>query len=424
MANDILYTAIDLGTSKIATVIGRIGHSGYLKVVGMGSVPSQGIRQGMVEDPQQASNAIKESVDEARRYLGRRHPTWAYTCVTGEHITSLNTEAELNGSKDNGNITPRDIHHLIQSSYPEVSDGAEVLHVIPMEYEVDGFKGVRNPLGLHADRLKVESHIVLSEKEPSRDVLHLIKNSKLVPRSLVAQSLAAGEAVLTEDERELGVVLMDMGAGTVDLTIYRSGNPWYSAVIPVGGSHMTNDLAAALGVPFYYAEELKLKWGNAYHDTASANREIMLPGRQGEPTRTVSQEELCLPLRDRLEEMVRLGLLRVKQAGLRELPPAGLVITGGCAEMPGFESMVRLIADAPVRVAPPHNLPGLPSALLKPSYAATVGTLLWGIKHQGRQRPYANGHRSLLGHLVPWRKNHRNGYVSMEPTPLAKRREI
>ena len=396
MASDTFYTAVDIGTSKVATIIAKIGASGDLKIVGLGVVPSQGIYQGRVENPDEARETVRESLEEARRYLGRHRAPCTYVSISGDHITCLNTEGHLHASKDNGLMTPRSLHHLIQSSYPNVSNGTEVLHIIPIEYEVDGLAGVRNPVGLHADHVRVESHVVLAETHMVRNLVNLMRGCNLSVRSLVAQSLAAGEAVLTQDERELGVVLADMGAGTIDMTIFRSGHPWYSSVIPLGGIHMTLDLSETLDVPFYQAEALKVKWGNALQNGASGDREVTIPGSQEKSSRMVSRQALCQPLRDHLKEMMRQVLLRISQAGLRQLPPAGLVATGGCAEMPGFPEMAKSMLGCSVRVASPMNVLGLPSALMGPTYAATVGTLLWGIKHQGRERPYTNGFH------IPW----------------------
>ena len=425
MTGETFYTAVDMGTSKVSTVIARIGAAGDLKIVGLGVTPSQGIAQGRVEDAEKAKDVVRASVEEANLYLGRHQSSWTYVSISGDHISCLNTEGQIQATKDNGGVTRRDMHHLIESSYPNVAIEAEVLHVIPIDYEVDGLKGVRNPVGLHADYVKVESHIVLGETLAVRDVVNVIKGCGLSVGSLVAQSLAAGEAVLSQDERELGVVLADVGAGTVDVTIFRSGNPWYSTVIPLGGVHVTRDLAAALDLPFYQAEELKLEWADAIPDSASEEREVVIPGPQGEGARTISQRAFCQPILDRLEEIIKLILLRVSQAGLRQMPPAGLVITGGCAEMPGLAEKVRtMVGNAPVRVAQPENISGLPSALSRPAAAATVGTLLWGIKHQGRDRPYANGHHTLPSYksLFRRRTSSTNGHTPELAIPLARRK--
>ena len=423
MANETFYTAIDLGTSKVATVIARIGADGELKIVGMGVVPSQGIQQGRVDNFDEAKDAVRASFDEAQRYIGRRQIQWTYMSVSGDHITCLNTEGHITGASDEQTLTLQDMQRLIHSSYPELSHSAEVLHLIPINYEVDGLRGVRNPMGLHADQVRVESHIVLAESPVVRNLVGVVKGCKLEVRSLVAQSLASAEATLTEDERELGVVLADIGAGTIDLTIYRSGNPWYSAVIPIGGVQMTRDLSVALEVPLHEAEGLKLQWGHAQPETTYLEEEVLVQGHRGAPPRTATRQEICQPLSDRLEEIMHLLLQRVSQSGLRQLPPGGMVLTGGAAAMPGMAEMARDMSGAPTRIGSPDGIAGLPSALAEPAFSATVGTLLWGIRYQGQHRSYVNGHRTLWGYKSLFHHRKENGRgAAEEELLLATRR--
>ena len=193
---------------------------------------------------------------------------------------------------------------------------------------------------------------------------------------------------------------MDIGGGTTDMVIFHTGSPWYTAVIPVGGNQLTRDLSVALGVPFYIADELKLKWGHALPDLVSTDEEVQIPGFQGQPRRSISRRSLCQPLNERLTEILKLVLLRVREAGLRQMPPGGLVITGGTADIPGIQELARKVTRAPVRIAYPRGILGLPPHLRKPALSASVGTLLWGIKHHGEKRPYRNGEKTLRGHTA------------------------
>ena len=397
MAKEMFYTATDLGTSKVCTIIAKIGPEGELKVLGTGVVPSQGIQKGMIENIRETQQAVKASLGEAQRYLGRG-VSWTYLGVTGNHISCLNTTGQLNSNGAEGAITSQDVQLLIQSSYPNVASGKEVLHVIPMSYVVDGLTGVRNPVSLHADEVQVESHVVLGDATILKNSVKAVEGCKLSVRSLVLQPLAAAEAVLTEDEREIGAVLVDIGGGTTDVIIYRSGSPWYTTVIPVGGNQLSRDLSVALGVPFYVADELKVKWGHAQPDAIGADDEVQIPGFQGQPRRRVKRRTMCEPLQERLTETLKLVLLKVRQAGMRQLPPGGLVMTGGSVEIPGLQELARKATGARVRLAYPRGILGLPAQLKKPAYSACVGTLLWGIKHQGEKRPYRDGNRTLWGH--------------------------
>ena len=396
MARETFYTAIDVGTTKVCTIIAKIGPEGELKVLGTGIVPSQGIQKGRVERIAETQEAVRASLEEAQRYLGRG-VSWTYLGVTGNHISCLNTTGTRSGSGENGAISSQDVQQLIQSSYPNVADGKEVLHVIPMSYVVDGLTGVRNPVGLHAGEVQVESHVVLGDAPILKNLVKAVEGCKLSVRSLVLQPLAAAEAVLTEDEREIGAVLVDIGGGTTDVIIFKTGSPWYTAIIPVGGNQLTTDLSVALGIPSYIAEELKIKWGHAMPDAVAPDEEVQLPSFQGQPRRTLRRRSMCIPLHERLTETLKLVLLRVRQAGLRQLPPSGLVITGGTAEIPGLQELVESATGAPVRIAYPRGILGLPAELRKPAFSTSVGILLWGIKHQGEKRPYRNGERTLRG---------------------------
>tara|TARA_B000000460_G_C21413876_1_gene347790 strand:- start:3 stop:710 length:708 start_codon:yes stop_codon:yes gene_type:complete len=215
---------------------------------------------------------------------------------------------------------------------------------------------------------------------------------------LVVESLASAEATLTGDEKEMGTVLVDIGGGTIDLIIYRQGNPWYSAVIPVGGNQLTRDLAVAMRIPYFLAEEIKMKWGHAMPDLVRADEEVVVPSFQGQPRRVAKRRDLCEPLQARVVEMLKQILLRVRQSGLRQLPNGGLVITGGCAELPGIRDLALKTLGGPVRLAHPQGIAGLPTQLQKASTSTAVGLLLWGIKHQGETRSYSNGNRSSRVH--------------------------
>ena len=396
MARDMFYTAIDLGTTKVCTIIAKIGPEGGLKVLGTGIVPSQGIQKGRVESIPETQEAVRASLDEAQRYLGRG-TSWAYLGITGNHISSLNSSGVMQGSGKNEAITSQDVEKLIESSYPNVASSKEVLHVIPITYEVDGLTGVRNPVNLYADEVKVESHVVLGDAPILKNMVKAVEGCKISVRSLVLQPLAAAEAVLTEDEREIGAVLVDIGGGTSDVVVYKGGSPWYTAIIPVGGNQLTRDLSVALGVPFYIAEELKIKWGHALPDAVESAEEVQLPGYQGQPRRPVKRRAMCQPLYERLNETLKLVLLRVREAGLRQLPPGGVVITGGTAEIPGLAELARKAMGAPARIAYPKGILGLPAQLKKPALSSSVGTLLWGMKHHGEKRHYRNGEKTLWG---------------------------
>ncbi len=403
MATDTYYTAIDLGTTKICTIIAKIGPEGELKVLGTGIVPSQGMHKGRVESLSETQEAVRASLDEAQRYLGRGI-SWAYLGVTGNHITCVNTTGLMDGSKHDGPISSRDVEQLIRSSCSPVSNGKEILHVIPISYTVDGLKGVRNPVGLHADRLQLESHVVMGDGPILKNLVKAVEGCKVSVRSLVLQQVAAAEAALTEDEREVGVVMVDIGGGTTDVVIFRSGSPWYNSVIPVGGNQITRDLSVAAGLPFYVAEDLKIKFGHALPDSLPDDEEVQIPGFQGEPKRLVRRKAMCQPIHERLTETLKLVLSQIRQAGLRQIPMGGIVLTGGSAELTGLVDLVEKATGSSARIGYPKGLIGLPADLKKPAFSTSVGTLLWGIKHQGQGRPSPNTDWNLPGYKSLVRK--------------------
>ena len=396
MAKEKFYTAIDMGTSKVCTVIARIGDDGDLVVHGMGIVPSDGIHKGRVVDVRMVQEVVRSSVDRAEQDLGRR-VTDAYIGVTGDHITCFNTTESIKGRHDGTSVSKREIYELSEGSSPQVPPGKEILHQICIDYVVDGLAGIRSPKGLNASTVEVRSHVIMGDAGPLNNIIDAVNGANIAVRSLVLQPLAAGEAVLTQDEREIGCILVDIGCGTSDLIVYRGGNPWYTEVIPVGGFQLTRDLSVALrGVPHEMAEDLKVKNGHCLPASLSNEDEVIVPSFHGQRQNVISRRDLCQPLYARFVETLELVLTKVHQSGIRESLPGGLILTGGSANMPGLQELATRVANTPVRIASPDGIPGLPQELKDPRYSSGVGVLLWGMKHQGVHRRYASDRRGFL----------------------------
>jgi cell division protein FtsA len=410
LSKETFYTAVDIGSNKVCSIVARVGAEGDLKILGTGMVTSQGMQKGRIDNIDEVKVAVKSSLEEAQRYIGRGVISGVYAGVSGSHISCLNTKDMMENPSADEDIGPQHLDQLIRSSFPKVDPSQEILHMIPIGYEVDGMEAVRNPAGLHAKHINVESHVVMGDAATLRNTVKAIEASRVSVRSLVVESLASAESTLTGDEKEMGAVLVDIGGGTIDLMIYRQGNPWYSAVIPVGGNQLTRDLAVAMRIPYFLAEDIKLKWGNALPELVRADEEVVVPSFQGQPRRIAKRRDLCEPLHARMVEMLKQILLRVRQSGLRQLPTAGLVITGGCAELPGIRELALKTLGGPVRLAYPQGIAGLPTQLQKASTSTAVGLLLWGIKHQGERRSYSTRdrtvkvHRSLRERLMGGRK--------------------
>ena len=402
MARDTFYTAVDIGTDKVTSIMARVGSEGELKVLGTGVVTSQGMQKGRIENIVEVQEAVRTSMEEAQRYIGDAAPADVYTSVTGSHLSSLNTKEVVENPDDVGDISGKLLDRLLRGSFPDVGHDQEVLHVIPIGYHVDGMSGIRNPVGLHGNLVEVEAHVVMGDSITLKNTVKAIEAGKASVKSMVLHSLASAESTLTGDERELGVVLADIGGGTTDIVIYRQGQPWYSAVIPVGGSQLTKDLSVALKTPLYMTEEMKIKWGSVMPETIPADEEVVIPSFQGQPKHSLSRRILCDPLNARMMELIKLIVLKVRQSGLREFPTGGIVLTGGGAEMTGLTDLVQKTLGGQVRIAFPEGIAGLPAQLRKPAFSAAVGLLLWGIKHQGETRSSMNGGRSKMGNKS-WR---------------------
>ena len=402
MARDTFYTAVDIGTDKVTSIMARVGSEGELKVLGTGVVTSQGMQKGRIENIVEVQEAVRTSMEEAQRYIGDAAPADVYTSVTGSHLSSLNTKEVVENPDDVGDISGKLLDRLLRGSFPDVGHDQEVLHVIPIGYHVDGMSGIRNPVGLHGNLVEVEAHVVMGDSITLKNTVKAIEAGKASVKSMVLHSLASAESTLTGDERELGVVLADIGGGTTDIVIYRQGQPWYSAVIPVGGSQLTRDLSVALKTPLYMTEEMKIKWGSVMPETIPADEEVVIPSFQGQPKHSLSRRILCDPLNARMMELIKLIVLKVRQSGLREFPTGGIVLTGGGAEMTGLTDLVQKTLGGQVRIAFPEGIAGLPAQLRKPAFSAAVGLLLWGIKHQGETRSSMNGGRSIMGNKS-WR---------------------
>ena len=402
MARDTFYTAVDIGTDKVTSIMARVGSEGELKVLGTGVVTSQGMQKGRIENIVEVQEAVRTSMEEAQRYIGDAAPADVYASVTGSHLSSLNTKEVVENPDDVGDISGKLLDRLLRGSFPDVGPDQEVLHVIPIGYHVDGMSGIRNPVGLHGNLVEVEAHVVMGDSVTLKNTVKAIEAGKASVKSMVLHSLASAESTLTGDERELGVVLADIGGGTTDIVIYRQGQPWYSAVIPVGGSQLTKDLSMALKTPLYMTEEMKIKWGSVMPETIPADEEVVIPSFQGQPKHSLSRRILCDPLNARMMELIKLIVLKVRQSGLREFPTGGIVLTGGGAEMTGLTDLVQKTLGGQVRIAFPEGIAGLPAQLRKPAFSAAVGLLLWGIKHQGETRSSMNGGRSIMGNKS-WR---------------------
>ena len=389
MAREPIYAAIDIGTSKVFSIVARLGPEGELKPLGTGTAPSVGVRQGTIDDLGEVKESVRDSLNECLRYVGRNPVSDFFAVVNGDHLMSENSSDLLSDGNELLTVTEQHLRELIGGSSgmlrQQVNSRTEqVLHIIPMRYRLDGMAGVRNPTGLHTNELQVEAHIVRGKSVPLGNTVRALQTSKLRVEGLVAHPLASGEGILTADEREMGVVAIDIGAGTIKIVCYRDGTPCFSSVIPVGGNQLTRDMAIALRAPYQMAEELKIEYGHVLPEAVPSTDEIIMPATQVQPKRIVSRQELCEPLYLRSLQMLKLIQQELSQAGTGTPLAGGVVLTGGGSRMPGFAEMTARGLRTQVRIGVPLWYAGLPESLRQPEYAAALGVLQWAVKHRNQ----------------------------------------
>jgi cell division protein FtsA len=379
-----MYTAIDVGATKVATLVARVAPAGTIEIIATGHAVSEGMRKGTVVSPQELTEAIRLSVQEAQSMLGADMQP-AYVGITGGHLTCINSVATLSQNRKRGGVTfsQIDVDRLLSSTVDQSDERRRVVHVIPRSYEVDGLQGVSNPVGMNGVHLAAESHVVVGDVAAIENLESAVRAAGVGVHGVVIEHLASAEAVLTPDERQTGAVLVDIGGGTSDIVIYRAGAVWYTAAIPIAGHSFTNDIAIGLGLPPSVAEATKLQYGSALLNQVGPHDVVEVESGLGEHTRPISHQMLNQLLHDRAVELVRMVLHKVIQSGLTRVPPGGIVLTGGCANLPGLAEIAADYGKCEVRVGRPLETLGIPSELEHSSYSTAVGLLIWAIQHRG-----------------------------------------
>ena len=371
---------IDVGTTKIATLVGESAADGSLRIVGVGVAPSRGIKRGVVVNVSEATEAIGASIEKAERSSGYQIAR-AFVSLAGTHVNAVNSRGVVAAARGERGITQDDVDRAIEAARAiAIPLDREVLHVIPRGFMVDGQDGVRDPLGMVGFRLEVEAHIVTGATSSVHNLLKCIEGAHIAVDALVLDSIASGEAVLTDHEKEMGVALADIGGGTTDIAIFIDGSVWHTTILGVGGCHITNDVAVGLRMPAEAAERIKIDHGHARHRTIDPVDMFEVDGfDEGGKTR-VAKRDVAEIVEARAEEILSLIMQEVKRSGYDGLLPAGLVITGGTAQLRGLRELGRQVMNLPMRVGAPHDLVGLVDTISTPAYATGVGLLKWGVR--------------------------------------------
>lgn len=394
---DRTIVALDIGTTKICTLVAEVGSppEPILRIVGVGTVPAKGIRKGVVVNVGELSTAINDSLNLAERTSGYEIAS-AYVGLAGAHVSALNSRGVVAVSRGERGIRPVDVERALEAARAiDIPHNREILHIIPRGFTVDGDDGVRDPIGMQAYRLEVEAHIVTGSTSSIQNLVKCVQNAGVHLDAMVLEPLASGETVLTDIEREMGVVLVDIGGGTTDIAIFIEGSIWHTSVLPTGGEQLTNDVAVGLRTPFNLAEEIKIKYGHALPHAVMPGETVQVNMFGEEGQQHISRQFLAEIIEARMEEICEIILKEIKRSGYDGLLPAGVVFCGGTAELPGLRELAREVIGLPARIGVPQNLRGLIDTLQSPAFATSVGLLEWGIKHDLPR----TSHRSAGGYL-------------------------
>ncbi len=375
---DIVF-GIDIGTTKICALVGAVRNR-ELQIIGLGVQPSSGMRKGMIVDVPSATVALARAVQEAEETSGYRL-SQAVVSIAGEHIGSTNNSGMVAiGSGRTGpeaGVTPADIDRALETAQAiPIPHNRQIIHLIPRHYTIDDHAGVRQPLGMHGYRLEVEAHIVTAATSALQNLQHCVGGVGINAAETVLNALASAEAVLEPAEREMGVLIADIGGGTTDLALYKQGTVWHTHVIPIGGYHITNDIAIGLRAPYETAEKVKLQYGDCRPADIDPDLVFTVEPFGGEKIQ-VGRQDLAQVIEARIEEIFNLILKDIQQSGYDEMLPAGIVLTGGTAQLRGITNVAERVLNVPARVAAPKNLIGLVDTLHSPAYATSVGLLRW-----------------------------------------------
>jgi cell division protein FtsA len=372
-----VLVGIDVGTTKVCALIGEVSADGALTIIGKGTVPATGLKKGVVVNIEQTINSIAQAVEQAERLSGWKIDR-AFVGVGGQNVESQNSRGAVAVSGHDREVSREDVNRATEVARAvSIPSNREVLHVLPRGFIVDGQEGVKDPLGMSAIRLEVETHIVTAAATAVQNLQKCVMAADVKIDELVASSLASAEAVLTETEKDLGVGVADIGAGTIDIALFSDGSPFHTSVLPVGGNNVTMDIAAVLKTSLQVAEELKVRHGTCDLRSVDADEMISVSVLGEEAGRTVSRMELCQIIEARCRETLELLRNEMRATGHGMLP-AGIVLTGGAAQLAGLSELGREVLEMPVRVAGPTGVGGLVDNLLTPAYSTAIGLLRWG----------------------------------------------
>ncbi len=396
-----LIVGLDIGTSKVAAIVGEITVDGDIEIIGIGSHRSRGLKKGVVVNIESTVQSIQRAVEEAELMAGC-HIEEVYAGIAGSHVRSLNSHGIV-AIRDR-EVFPQDIERVIDAAQAvAIPADQKVLHILPQEYLVDNQEGVREPLGMSGVRLEAKVHLVTCAVNAAQNVEKCIERCGLKVKDVILEQLASSYAVLSDDERELGVCLVDIGGGTTDIAVFTDGAIRHTAVIPIAGDQVTNDIAMALRTPTQNAEEIKIKYACALTQLARADETIKVPGVGDKPPKELSRQALAEVVEPRYDELFTLVQAELRRSGFEDLVAAGIVLTGGSSKMEGVIELAEEIFHMPVSLGTPKRVTGLKDIVRNPIYATGVGLLLYGKQREEEMRGRGKGRTSgVVKRLKSW----------------------
>ncbi|MBK8993609.1 MAG: cell division protein FtsA [Gammaproteobacteria bacterium] len=373
-----MIVGLDIGTSKVVAIVGEVAPDGTLKIVGLGSHASRGLKKGVVVNIESTVQSIQRAVEEAELMAGCQIHS-VYAGIAGSHIRSLNSHGIV-AIRDR-EVYAHDVERVIDAAQAvAIPADQKILHILPQEYVIDSQEGIKEPLGMSGVRLEAKVHVVTCAVNASQNIEKCIRRCGLEVEEIILEQLASSYAVLTEDERELGVCLVDIGGGTTDIAIFTEGAIRHTGVIPIAGDQVTNDIAMALRTPTQYAEEIKIRYACALSQLAGADQTIKVPGVGERGARDLSRQALAEVVEPRYDELFTLVQAEIRRSGFEDVLAGGIVLTGGTAKMEGVVELAEEIFHMPVRIGAPAGVQGMLDIVKNPIYSTAVGLLLFGVK--------------------------------------------
>lgn len=398
-----LIVGLDIGTSKVVAIVGEINLDGEIEIIGIGSHPSRGLKKGVVVNIESTVQSIQRAVEEAELMAGCQiHSVFAG--IAGSHIRSLNSHGIV-AIRDK-EVSNADVERVIDAARAvAIPADQKILHILPQEFIIDNQESIREPIGMSGVRLEAKVHMVTGAVSAAQNIIKCVRRCGLEVDDVILEQLASSHSVLTEDEKELGVCLVDIGGGTTDIAVFTEGAIRHTAVIPIAGDQVTNDIAVALRTPTQYAEEIKLKYACALTQLASIEETIEVPSVGDRPARRLARQTLAEVVEPRYEELFTLIQAELRRSGFEDLCAAGIVLTGGSSKMEGAVELAEEIFHMPVRLGSPQYVTGLVDVVRTPNHSTGVGLLLFGNQNRSMREAEArmgSGFNSVVQRMKSW----------------------